>query len=78
MRLIRFHGRGSGVCAPVVTHVTRVTAGGNVKRTKSRYVTLDETQDPSVIKKMLRKYVKRRFQPRLDRISEAANSALER
>jgi hypothetical protein len=55
-----------------------VTAGGNVTRSKGRYITIDETQDPSLIKKMLRKYIKRRFQPRLDRISEAANSAFER
>lgn len=64
------------MCDACDTHY--VTAGGNVTRSKGRYITIDETQDPSLIKKMLRKYIKRRFQPRLDRISEAANSAFER
>jgi hypothetical protein len=53
-------------------------AEANAKAKAGRYTTVDEGVDANAIKKMLRIYMKRRFKPRLDRISEAANSAVER
>lgn len=40
--------------------------------------TCDVLQDPKSIRKMLQRKRRKRYQPMLDRISEATNSALER
>jgi hypothetical protein len=55
-----------------------LSAGGMSHSFRDRYVSTHEAQDPSMVKRILQRYMKRRFKPRLDRISEAANSALER
>jgi hypothetical protein len=55
-----------------------LNAAAQVRASVSRFATADERVDANAITTMLRIYMKRRFKPRLDRISEAANSALER
>lgn len=67
-----------GTQALIGVWVMWLAEGARSGRTRDRYVTGDEKQEASFILKVLKRHRQRRFKPELDRISEAANSTLER
>lgn len=67
-----------GTQALIGVWVMWLAEGARSRRTRDRYVTGDEKQEASFILKVLKRHKQRRFKPQLDRISEAANSTLER